>query len=224
MGLVSGLFGMTGGGDPDKVSTTQVGKDYGAMVRDYKGQVGGLFDSQAEYMPKYSKLYQDQMDTAAPGALKTIKESNPERATLLQNLLRAGSDGPLDYGDALPPKLLRLTNQYSRAGQAARGLGYGPSDVYGETGDAAKFSTDLVDRNRAFSMNAVNTSYATETDPFLRLLGGMMGAGNNQLLKPADSFSMLGNLYNQQNQSHMAGAANKTAAMNNSSSGFDSVI
>ena len=214
---------MTGGGDPEDVNTGKVAQDYSALVGSYEQELPGLFDTAKQFLPQYSQLYQSQVSASAPGALKTIQDASPERTALLKKLLTAGSEGPLNYGDALPPDLLRLTNQYSRAGQAARGLGYGPADVYGETGDAAKLSADLVDRNRQFSMNAANTSYQTETDPFLRLLGGILGAGNNQLLSPANSFSLLGDIYNQRNQSKIAGANNTTSAMNNSSQGFDSM-
>lgn len=224
MGLISGLAGMTGTGDPEDVNVGRVGQDYAGLLGSYKAQLPGLFDTASQYLPKYSALYENQVNASAPGALAAVQNSSPERTDLLKKLLIAGGEGPLNYGDALPPALLRLTNQYSRAGQAARGLGYGPADVYGETGDAAKLQADLTDRNRAFAMNAANTSHNTETDPFLRLLGGVLGAGNNQLLSPANSFNLLGNIYNQRNQAKIAGAANTTSLMNTSSQGFDSMF
>lgn len=225
MGIEATIAGMAGAGKVKPPGISQTGADFMGLLKEgYLPGAEKLVGSAEELLPRYSKLYQDQAKTSAPGVLDTLKTANPELAALMAKITSAAGEGPLNYGEGFPKGLLRLTNQYSRAGQAARGMGYGPADVYGETGDAAKLSADLTDRNRNFATSAAGLSYSTQTDPFLRLLGGILGAGDNKLLSPAGSTSLLLAPYAARANANQSSAANQSHLYETGSQGLDSAL
>lgn len=211
-------------GKPKDVSIGRLSGEYSGMLDAYTGNVPKLFDSQAQFAPQYAQMFAHQLSQFAPDALATSQSASPQSATLSRQMLNAASAGPMNYGDPLPPGLLRFSNQSTRAAQAARGLGYGPRDAYQETDAAARLQADLTDRNRSFGNTALNSAYLTQTDPFIRLLSGIVTAGNNQLVSPSQSFGLMGDLYSGQNQQRITAANNKAQLMAESSRGFDSVV
>lgn len=224
MGLPSFISNISGQGEVNSPKINKVGGDYLSLLGFYDQGAGKLFNSASSLSKKYGDLTASESARLAPGAMDLIRGSDPARAALLQKILAAAGQDDLNYGGGLPPGLLRLTQQLSRSGQAARGMGYGPSDLYGETGDAARLSADLTDRNRLFATNAANTSYQLEGDPFLRLLSGQVSSGLDALLKPANSLSLLQMPYEGRLKAKMATAQNNTGLANAQSAAEASVI
>lgn len=222
MGIVAGLSGVTGVGKVKPPGISQTSQDYlGLLKEGYMPGAEQLVSSAETLLPRYSRLYLSQAEQATPDVNRILAGANPELESLLSKIMSSAGQDSLNYGGALPRGLLRLTNQYSRAGQAARGLGYGPSDVYGETGDAARLSAELTDRNRAYATGAANLSYNVHTDPFMRLMAGTVGAGANSLLNPKDTLSLLLAPYQARLSAATSSAANKTNLMSEASRGFD---
>lgn len=220
MGLISGIGERSGEGRVRLPSIEGVNQDYLGLLRGYQSGVPELFNTQSEYQPRYSDLFANEMTRLTPGTCATMEAASPGLSSLIQSVLASAKEGPMTYGADLPKNLLRLTNQTSRAGQAARGLGFGPSDVYGETGDAARMSNQLVDANRGFALNAATAAYNTQTDPFLRLLSGTVGAGRDQLMSPAGSTNLLQLPYQGRLQANLGTASNNTSLLNSSNSSF----
>lgn len=71
----------------------------------------------------------------APGVvatyLKSIRQADPQAASLLDSLTQTANQ-ELALDNRLDANQINQLEQSSRAGSAARGLGYGPSDVYEE--------------------------------------------------------------------------------------------
>lgn len=224
MGIVAGLSNLAGVGNVSTPGVRPTTRDFLGLLDAYQQGAQKLTDWRRELQPQYSDIIASEASRLAPGAMDLIRGSSPDRTALIAKMLAAGNEGDLNYGTGLPKALLRLTNQYSRTGQAARGLGFGPSDVYGETGDAARMGMDLTDRNRAFAAQAAGASYQYETDPFLRLLGGQLNAANNQLLSPAQSLDLIKLPYQGRLAARTASSNNSTQLMTEASRGFDSSL
>lgn len=223
MGLISGIGLATGAGKVRPPNISNVAGDYSGLLQAYEQNVPGLYDSAATFLPKYSQLYADTAATSLPAATNAVRSASPGLTALLDKILASasGEGASLDYGSPLPPKVQALQAQMSRAGQAARGLGFGPSDVLGETRDATKLALDLTDRNRAFADTAAKTAYATQADPIMRFLAAITGAGNDQLLSPANTLSLMLAPYQGRLSANTSTAANRTGLVETASKGFD---
>jgi hypothetical protein len=190
--LIGGVAGSLGSKGK---KTTGIGRTVGAyssaLKSYYPDITSTLFDVQQRGQPAYADLQARELARLQPGVAELLKNANPEEAALLQKMLGTANASDLEYGAPLPPKLLRLTNQMSRQGQAARGMGFGPADVYGETGDAARLAADLVDRERSFAMDAAHAGYSFQTDPILRMLYGQQANAANAFASPAAGFSLI---------------------------------
>jgi hypothetical protein len=78
-----------------------------------------------------------------PDAINALMTQDPWTAMLMQQLTGQAS-GDLSFGSNLTPAQMRLVQQSVRQGQAARGMGYGPSDVYGEALGVSQFGNQLL--------------------------------------------------------------------------------
>jgi hypothetical protein len=189
----AGQAGLFGSG---RKKTTGIGRTVGAyanaLSKYYPGIAQKLFDIQERMEPGYADLQARELQRLLPGVESLFKTANPQEAALLEKLLTTANAADLEYGAPLPDKMLRLANQMSRQGQAARGLGYGPADVFGETADATRLSADLVDRNRSFALDAAQAGYSFQTDPILRMLYGQQASAANAFASPAQAFSLVG--------------------------------
>lgn len=100
--------------------------------------------------------------------------ANPDVEALLSELSRQ-SLGELQMGAELDPSLRREVSQSVRAGQAARGMGYGPNDVYleamtrGQAGEAMRQQR----RSNAAATAGLGMQWSRQNqfDPFAAILG-----------------------------------------------------
>lgn len=122
-----------------------------------------------------SQAGQREADIAAvekygPRATAAMRAVNPQQTALLDAITNQ-SLSDVQAGYNLPQGLRDTVNQSSRAGQAARGLGFGPSDAYAETLAQSDAANQWRGQNLDRGMRVAATNAATQTDPFLAILG-----------------------------------------------------
>lgn len=152
-------------------------------------------DTLAQTMPQLTELYSQYMPQLAAaeaqnrramieGDLQTIKDYSddvrmavdPQREQLLSALAtRAEED--LALGSSISPEMQREFEQSVRAGQAARGFGYGANDIAAEAAFTAGQKDAMRNQRSQFAANIVNLKAAAGVDPFMALLGRQSGAG-----------------------------------------------
>lgn len=77
----------------------------------------------------------------------------------------------LESGASLDPSLRREIQQSVRAGQAARGMGYGTRDLADEATVTALQAEQLRRNRQAFAQSMVGLNQSTGGDPFMAILG-----------------------------------------------------
>lgn len=155
----------------------------------------GLLDIYGRALPRMQQLGQQARageiaDVAAlgPSATAAFKAANPEQAALLDMLNQQAME-ELSLGATLDPSLARQVQQSVRGAQAARGMGYGPTDVYQETYASGLKAEQLRRARQQFAQQMVGINAATTVDPFMAILGrpsqssgmaqGFMGQGQS---------------------------------------------
>lgn len=158
------------------------------------------FELEAELAPKYARLTGDtiaglmeqmgpttrresalattaqrtadvgDVEQLGPRAIAAFKSANPELAGLLDEFSRQASS-ELAAGTTLTPELRREIQQSVRAGQAARGMGTGRSDVYEEAMASGSAGLALQDRRRQFAGNVAQMQSGIANIPFQQILG-----------------------------------------------------
>lgn len=145
------------------------------------GQRGLLDIYQSDIAPRMSELdraaaaAQREADIGAveklgPRATEALRAANPQQAALLDALNKQVLGG-VSAGYNLPSGLQDVVSQSSRAGQAARGLGFGPADAYAETLAQSEAANQWRNQNMAQGMQLAGVNAATQSDPFLAILG-----------------------------------------------------
>lgn len=148
-------------------------------------------------------------------ATEAFRAANADQSALLDEL-NAQALAELQAGAELDPALAREVEQAVRSGQAARGMGYGLSDLGNEVFIKGQASEQLRRQRQAFGQSMVGINQATSADPFLAILGrpgvqvgqGMGVAGQGQGFNP-------GNAFNPESAYGGALAANNFNAQNN---------
>lgn len=149
-----------------------LGKDgQPGMLELYKNEVLPQL-SEAEGAARRESVAQDVGIVEDYGAQvnEAFRAANPDQAALMDKL-QAQAMEELDAGAGLPPTLAREVEQNIRSAQAARGFGYGLSDISQEamfTGSAAEA---LQRRRQQFAQSVAAQQGAAFGDPFLALLG-----------------------------------------------------
>lgn len=118
----------------------------------------------------------DVMNEAGDRALQGYKESNPEMTALLGEL-NTQAQSELGLGAQLDPSLRREVQQSVRSGQSARGLGYGPSDVYEEAMTTGSAGQAMQDRRRSFAELMTNLNQQVAQAAFARNVLGQQNVG-----------------------------------------------
>jgi len=119
----------------------------------------------------------DILNSYAPQLKADYRSANPEATAILDKLnQQATSD--LDLGNTLNPDQNRLVEQAVRAGQASRGMGFGPADIYGETLQKSAFGQDLLNQRRSFASSVLGMDQNVYGQLFANLLN--MGLSPNQ--------------------------------------------
>lgn len=120
-----------------------------------------------------------------PEAMAAMRASDTGTTALLDQLTKAAGEG-MDAGSSLGP-LQRQFEQQIRSGQSARGMGYGPGDVYNEGLGVAQFGQQLKQQREQQAGNVVGMRKQIYGDPFERILN-RQGSGqgmNSQAMQQA---------------------------------------
>lgn len=232
-GLESEIGALAGEGNVKAPSTRAVGADYQHLLGSYEGGIPGLFAAQSQYQPMYTDLtlkdwqriiptLSNAMSQIAPQAGGIVRSMDPGQSGLLDTLRRQAGEG-LDAGASLDPGLQRLFQQSVRGGQAARGMGFGPSDVFGESLGMTQFGEQMRERRQQFGLQTEQAGQP-QSDAMLRVLlgipaaAGQVAAGaGSQFLSPGSSANLLSLPYQGRLAAATASAANKTSLTNTSS-------
>jgi hypothetical protein len=112
-------------------------------------------------------------DAAAltPAITAETNASNPMAASLLSQLGNSTSQ-QLSYGTELTPAERTQLNQSVRSGSAARGMGFGPSDVFNESMADTGEGQALLAQRQGAAQNLVPTLQSFYGNP-LQMLSGM---------------------------------------------------
>jgi len=123
-----------------------------------------------------------------PQVRSAMRGLNPEQTALLDSL-NTQTLSDVNAGYNLPGGLRDVVNQSSRTGQAARGLGFGPSDAYAETLANSEAAHQWRGQNLDRGMQMAGINAATQSDPWMAILGrsastpssamGFLGQGQN---------------------------------------------
>lgn len=170
----------------------------------------------------------DAISRYAKPVSDTLRESTGNAALLDELNQQALSE--LQAGARLDPSLRREVAQSVRAGQAARGLGYGTRDLAEESMLTALQAEQLRRQRQGFAQSMVGINQATGGDPFMAILGrpsqsfaaaqgiggqayGMSQGIGNKIFNPESQYAADLNNMNYQGQlaANTATAANKTA-------------
>tara|TARA_Y100000310_G_scaffold93845_1_gene91419 strand:+ start:2455 stop:3300 length:846 start_codon:yes stop_codon:yes gene_type:complete len=160
-------------------------------------------------------------------ARAALDAANPEQAALLREL-NAQAQSDLSAGGQLSGWERREIQQSSRAGGAARGMGYGSQDVAMESLAQLQGANTRRRQRQGFAQSMVGLNKATAADPFMAILGrpssmnpmmsggvvGQAGGFNpGAMFSPESQYA--GDIYNQNYQGELAA---RTASAKNKAS------
>ena len=166
-------FGIGNASAPGVPNAKNVGNQYSQLIQAYLRNQGAIYDSEAEYKPKYTALDLDQFDMGvpritsamvnsntalrtgntadfaalAPGAAETYRSLNPDATALLAKLNKTAMAG-LDAGTQLTPEEQAQVNNSVRGAQGARGVSYGPAPAYSEVLANGEFGQGLLSQRQ----------------------------------------------------------------------------
>lgn len=114
------------------------------------------------------------VNNLGPAALAALQNFDPAQ-TQLENTLTGQAQSELAAGSNLTPSQVQQDQQYVRAGQAARGMGMGPTDVYTEAFSLGQAGQNQLQQRQSFAGNVVNQQSQLYGDPFLAITGQSSG-------------------------------------------------
>jgi len=199
------------------------------------GSRPGILQQYQQLQPALQRLQQQGQDSQANAdigrvqslgsqAVQAYRSANPQQTALLKGLNDQAQQG-LDAGGSLTPDEQRQLTEQVRSGQAARGMGTGPADIFAEATTLGNAGFQRKLQRQQFANQVIGTDQTTNVDPFQLILGrsavapsaagGLIGQGQGQqssvgqsLFNPESSYA--GNLYNTnynaQAASNIAGA------------------
>lgn len=142
-------------------------EDLASMLNGSNGQPGFLSEYQNSIMPALTAA-QTTANTATrtanlndaanltPQYLANERAANPGAAGLLDNLT-SNANRDLSYGTELTPAEKTQLNQSVRGGEAARGMGNGPADVFDESMADTGFGQSLYQQRQGEAQGLVPT-------------------------------------------------------------------
>ena len=110
------------------------------------------------------------VEQLGPRAIAAFKAANPELAGLLDEFSKQ-AQSELAAGTSLTPDLRREVEQSIRAGQSARGMGFGNSDLLQEAMTSGAAGLALQDRRRKFAADVAGMQSGIANVPFQQILG-----------------------------------------------------
>lgn len=204
-----GLGDLFGGDDDDNRKLLQPGH-YSTRTVTRGPQRGLLRMMEEDVLPSQIRQNTQQragdiadVERLGPDARRAIAAASPESARLL-SLLQADAQEGLELGATLDPSLRREVAQSVRAGQAARGMGKGPVDLYTEaleTGSAAEAlratrranagTTIGLDQQLYGNMfqNILNRSNPQQAQGAVNQASGVGGQSGPQLFNPESAYA-----------------------------------
>jgi len=163
---------------PKPRSVLQEGSD---TLAAYQKLAPGVFDLQSEQADQYTGLSADLLEKYGPRL--TAASMTPEGHGLYTELnQQAGED--LAAGSTLTPSLRRELEQYTRAGAASRGFGYGPSDLTSEVMTLGSAGQDLQARRRAFAQSVLGFDQGANQTAVQAILGRVPQAPLTNVFDP----------------------------------------
>lgn len=199
-------------GDTNTPGGTPGGSNIPAGVR-WIGK-GGTVTSGTTTVPGAPGLI-SQWGNANAGVQSAARSNNPEMYALLDKLT-SSANSDVALGNKLSPEQLRLAQQSSRAGAAARGMGMGPADLLNETFTATGYGDELANQRKSWAAQilGLDKSFAdTNSGQAMNLLGAgtTLSSSNpiNGLLGLAHDNSMTA--YNASASAGIANANNAAA-------------
>lgn len=154
------------------LSDALTGGDGGVSLLDlYSGRIAPGLQAAAN-AAQGSQRAADVGDVERYGAraVRAIREADPRSQNLLEEINRQALS-ELQLGATLDPSLRREVQQSVRAGQAARGFGFGPSDLQEEALFTGLKADQLRRERQQFATGVAGLNAATSQDPFLAVLG-----------------------------------------------------
>jgi hypothetical protein len=197
-----------------------------------------LLDLYETSQRRLGTMDREQLDLQRGGDIEAIEKyggraraaldaANPEQAALLREL-NAQAQSDLSAGGQLSGWERREIQQSSRAGGAARGMGYGGRDVAIESLAQLQGANTRRRQRQGFAQSMVGMNKATAADPFMAILGrpssmnpmmsggvvGQAGGFNpGAMFSPESQYA--GDIYNQNYQGELAA---RTASAKNRAS------
>jgi hypothetical protein len=113
-----------------------------------------------------------------PAALAALKGFDPQSTVLMDQLAGQAKD-ELAAGSNMTPGEQRQYEQAVRAGQAARGMGVGPVDVFDEAMNVGQMGQQRLQQRQTFAGNVINQRSQLYGDPFQQILGRTSGRSLN---------------------------------------------
>lgn len=186
--------------EAEKATQPEYAKLQRAQIRDFLLGTGaedrGFLDLyQNEVAPVTSSLdrsatrAQREADVADVGdlgaqAVDAFRSANPEQKALM-DAINADVLGELNMGYDLSPEQSRLVQESVRGGQADRGMGFGPADVYEEALRTSEYGVSQKQRRLQNAMQTASLNQVTTADPFQLVTGRASGAGGMGLANMA---------------------------------------
>lgn len=162
------------------------------------GNAGFLSEYQNQIMPTLTgaetaantQVRQANLNDATamtPQVVAGERAANPGAAGLLDSLT-SSANNELSYGTELTPEEQLQTNQSVRGASAARGMGFGPSDVFNESIADTGMGQQLLTQRQQTAQSLVPTLQSFYGDPFGEISGmGASGADSASGLTGAAS-------------------------------------
>lgn len=202
LSTVNPVFGSLFGSDEKKPQLLAKGgwKKSGTATR--AAQRGFLDIYQNDIVPALARAQSTQRaadisDVAklGPEARAALRLANPDAAKLLDEMY-GQAEGDMAAGAALTPAQRRMLLQSVRSGQAARGMGYGPSDVFEEGLSTLDYGRGLQRDRRAYAESTLNDLNRFYGDPFASILNRSSQSAAQGVAGQAGGMSRQGSLFN----------------------------
>lgn len=198
----------------DNYNPTPNAAEYGWLMDMYGGQLPKALATEQSMGPQFAQARTDTLDAALNGLngqpglestyLSAVRGGDPQSAALSDTLATAATND-LALDNRLDPNQQHAMEQNVRTGQAARGMGYGNTDVFQEMMMKSGYGDQLRQQRRGFadliqqqrqSLAATPANMATQTST----------ATNPNLMDPQNMWRMLAQTYgeNQQNNRQTA--------------------
>ena len=167
---------------------TQLGlSNLSSFLNGTNGQPGFLSEYASQIMPALTSAQtkaNTQLRTAnladaaalTPSYIATERAANPQAAGLLDTLV-GNTNRDLSFGTNLTPAQQVQFNQSVRGGEAARGMGFGPSDVFNESLQESGYGQNLYQQRMQAAQSLVPQLQSFYGDPTGAISGMNSGAG-----------------------------------------------